>query len=575
MSPGVVHTGRKLTLTAKFMKSLRLRALLVVVTASSAILTTAKAADADFEKFKAQIDAQMNALKAQYEKRIENLEKRIQTLEGDNDRLKHAAQVPGPANSNEIVVLKQRIGELEATTAPEALAAARRAGTNAAAIEEIERKLHASATETREIYRDEGGWPFDLSKLYDLPRPFEFHGYLRSGFGMSGEGSKMEAFKAPGAGAKYRLGNENDTYGEIGLTHNWLRSDDPLKSPYVRTIAMVSYSTLENFSYDSLNNQAQGNDFALRQAYVEAGNVIQSAPDMRFWAGQRYYRRHDIHINDFYYLDMSGYGGGVEDVPLGDFGKLALAWIGGSVDSYATDHGNVAKQNFDLRLYDVKVPFGKATFWFDYSDTRGGEVQNVFNPDGSKLHVESTGGWAVGLIHRTEDEKLWGGYNEFSAQYGQGAAYNFASTLDSSGPDLSDAWRFRVTDQITVQPSEHFSMQLVGIYEDTEFGGPSSRNRWASTGVRPIYHFTDRFSIALETGFDWAKSDALGTDGSLWKITLAPQISRGGKFFSRPVIRPFVTWGLWSHDFEGRIGGNAYDHATSGLSYGIQAEAWW
>ena len=170
----------------------------------------------------------------------------------------------------------------------------------------------------------------------------------------------MEAFKAPGAGAKYRLGNEADTYGEIGLTHNWLRQDDPLLAPYVRTTVMLSYSTGENFSYDSLNNQAQGNDIALRQAYVEAGNVFESLPDIRFWAGQRYYRRHDIHINDFYYLDMSGYGGGVEDVPLGDFGKLALAWIGGSVDNYVTDNGDVAKQNIDLRLYDINVPLGKA-----------------------------------------------------------------------------------------------------------------------------------------------------------------------------------------------------------------------
>jgi maltoporin len=93
--------------------------------------------------------------------------------------------------------------------------------------------------------------------------------------------------------------------------------------------------------------------------------------------------------------------------------------------------------------------------------------------------------------------------------------------------------------------------------------------------VRPIYHFNDRFSVAVETGVDWAKSDSLGTEGSLWKITLAPQISRGGRFFSRPVIRPFITWAVWSDDFKGRIGGNPYERATDGLSYGIQAEAWW
>ena len=51
----------------------------------------------------------MNTLKAQYEKRIENLEKRIQTLEGANDRLKQAAQALRPANTNEIARLKQLI----------------------------------------------------------------------------------------------------------------------------------------------------------------------------------------------------------------------------------------------------------------------------------------------------------------------------------------------------------------------------------------------------------------------------------------------------------------------------------
>ena len=70
-------------------------------------------------------------------------------------------------------------------------------------------------------------------------------------------------------------------------------------------------------------------------------------------------------------------------------------------------------------------------------------------------------------------------------------------------------------------------------------------------------------------------SEPLGADGHLWKITLAPQISRGGKFFSRPVMRPFITYAKWSDDFKGRVGGNAYENATDGLSYGLQIEAWW
>jgi maltoporin len=93
--------------------------------------------------------------------------------------------------------------------------------------------------------------------------------------------------------------------------------------------------------------------------------------------------------------------------------------------------------------------------------------------------------------------------------------------------------------------------------------------------MRPVYFFSDRFSIALEAGVDWVKSDPLGTDGHLWKITLAPQLSYGGKFFSRPVLRAFATYARWSEDFKGRVGGTAYENATDGLSFGLQVEAWW
>jgi maltoporin len=539
-------------------------------------VSTGSAQDPDLGAIKAQLDQ----MKKEYESRIENLEQRIESLEADNARLKQQArEEAGESSSEEVAVLKSRIKDLETKaneTTTATAATQQRTTANAEAIRQIEKELHASDTETQDRYRDEGGWPFDVTRLYDLPRPFEFHGYLRSGFGLTEQGGKMEAFKAPGAGAKFRLGNEADTYGEAALVNNWLRKNDPLASPYVRSTVRVSFSTLENFSYDSLNNQAQGNDFALREAFVEAGNVFSDMPETRFWAGQRFYMRHDIHINDFYYLDMSGYGAGILDLPIfGKFGKLALAWIGGSVDNYKTDNGNVAKQNIDLRLYDIDALWGKLTFWFDYSHTKGGEVTNVFNPDGTPFNIQTSGGFALGLIHRTDEDKLFGGYNEFTIQYGEGAAYNFASTLDTSGPNLDDAWRFRVTDSFTIQPSPHFAMQALGLYEETKFGGPNSRDRWVSVGMRPVYYFNDRFSVALEAGVDWAKSEPLGTDGHLWKITIAPQISRGNKFFSRPVLRAFVTYAAWSDDFKGLVGGTPFEHATDGFTYGVQAEAWW
>jgi maltoporin len=54
-----------------------------------------------------------------------------------------------------------------------------------------------------------------------------------------------------------------------------------------------------------------------------------------------------------------------------------------------------------------------------------------------------------------------------------------------------------------------------------------------------------------------------GQDGVLYKLTLAPQVSLGDRFFSRPVIRAFVTYAAWSDGFKGQIGGNDYANDTT------------
>jgi len=161
-------------------------------------------------------------------------------------------------------------------------------------------------------------------KAEPQPNLFEFHGYLRSGFGVNGKGGDMEAFKAPGAGAKYRLGNEMETYGEAALVNNLLTSGGPTVFTQIR----VAYQTKNHMGWDIDKDK-----FILREAFSQMSN-FRWAPGMKFWAGERFYDRHDIHINDFYVFDMSGYGGGVEDIPLGKWGTLSLAYIGGSTDDY-------------------------------------------------------------------------------------------------------------------------------------------------------------------------------------------------------------------------------------------------
>ena len=59
-----------------------------------------------------------------------------------------------------------------------------------------------------------------------MPKLFEWHGYFRSGFGVNAKGGDQDAFQAPGAYSKYRLGNETETYGELRVRRaNWVNPD--------------------------------------------------------------------------------------------------------------------------------------------------------------------------------------------------------------------------------------------------------------------------------------------------------------------------------------------------------------
>ena len=114
-----------------------------------------------------------------------------------------------------------------------------------------------------------------------MPKLFEFDGYVRSGFGINAKGGDQDAFQAPGAPQKYRLGNETETYGELGLTANWINPDH--NDAWFKTKVKLALVAPRNSTFDSLKD-ATGN-IAVRESYVEAGHLFESHPEMTFWAG--------------------------------------------------------------------------------------------------------------------------------------------------------------------------------------------------------------------------------------------------------------------------------------------------
>src|SRR5271163_636371 len=256
-----------------------------------------------------------------------------------------------------------------------------------------------------------------IAKLQEQVGTFEFHGYFRSGYGLNSVGGEQVAFQAPGADAKYRLGNEAETYAELIFVNNWVNPEHDSDRTWIRSEFMIEANTTNSASYANFGNGTGNDQFRFREAFVQIGNVLESQPGAKFWAGERYYRRQHIEIDDFYPLDMSGYGAGVEDWNIG-IAKMSLAFLSGARPDIVTQSGNYAKSNIDVRFYDLKGPAGLWAVWFDYATSKGGTTS-------TGTIVPTADGYALGFRHQRLE---WhGGYHTSSIQYGTGAASNFSN----------------------------------------------------------------------------------------------------------------------------------------------------
>jgi len=390
------------------------------------------------------------------------------------------------------------------------------------------------------------------------------HGYFRLGTGLSDNNVSQEIFKAPGAGSKYRLGNENDTWIELDAYDTVKLSD---KGPYIHTEIMGTFNGAQNKKI---------NFNEIIQLYAEVGDFTSAFGNPKIWIGRRYYDRHDIHINDFFFLNtLQGFdGGGVRDLDL-NVGKLALAVGRKNADDYSStkfDESSISQTRFDARFSDISVrDKGNITLWGTYDSS------------GSNGNVDGLKGYALGILYTQDD--FFGGSNKFMVQYGRGLGRHAGKggvdaatgTVTSSAVanDFEDAQTFRIVNSNVIAPNENWAMMTALVYENLDSKSYDGTDQdWFSIGVRPVWFINDNFRIPFELGYDKVKDNTANTNGSLVKATLAAEFALERGFWARPVLRVFATHATWSDQFKGQIGGATYTNETSGWSVGIQAEYW-
>ena len=414
----------------------------------------------------------------------------------------------------------------------------------------------------------------------------DFKGYARSGIGWTGSGGEQQCFKATGAGSKYRLGNECETYAEIELGQQvWQEGE---KSFYVDT--MIGYATSQLSDVEDTDGGPR-----VRQMNVVGKNLIDALPGANIWAGKRYYKRHDVHMIDFYYWDVSGPGAGLEDIDLG-FGKLSLAATrngeaGGSQAfiNGQTKNKDLANDIFDIRLGQMEVnPGGSLEVGFDYGRANTTKHYDSIDQDAT------SNGW-LGTVEHTQTF-LGTSLNKFVVQYGTNA---MAQTNGTGRPDTSrnnDGKMLRVIDHGAIDFNDTWGLMYVGMYQDIN-RDDNNGTKWWTVGVRPMYKWTPIMSTLLEVGYDNVKSQLTDKSNNQYKITLAQQWQAGNSIWSRPAIRVFATYAKWDEKWgysSGNLGdANYVANAASGtafsdtsartfsrgndseVTFGAQMEVWW
>jgi len=427
----------------------------------------------------------------------------------------------------------------------------------------------------------------------------DFHGYMRSGIGTTAGGGDQSCFQANGADTKFRLGNECETYMELELGYEAWKKEESIESFYIDTrIAYKSgqqndWGEVTGDGSGSNSDDISGNRAVTSHPYRDSVSSVREAnvqyrglfgnEKTTIWAGKRFYQRHDIHMADFYYWDLSGAGGGIEYIKAGP-GELSLAWVRNTDGSWANGLGddfweeegvrpNVINDVFSVRYAGLGVSEnGSLEFGLEYGAadlTDGQEEAGFSDEDGFMLTAEHTQG------------EFLGGFNKLIVQYATDsmAMTGNNDTHSHSASNLDYMWR--VLDHGSVKlGSSGFEVMYAAWYESKESIDGGTKD-WFAIGVRPIYKWTETMNTALEIGYDnvdvkdgfWGE----GEDGTreLTKITLAQQWQAGESIWARPVIRLFVTHAFWNDNNTPQTPGILDIDDSDGTTIGVQAEAWW
>lgn len=439
-------------------------------------------------------------------------------------------------------------------------------------------------------------------------------------------------------GKTQRLGNENDFYVETGPILDHMLGDDPDVMDVRVKMTFQFFDGVDKQTATNLDNEGWGAGlvecYLEMKNVIKSAPEVTFWGGQRFYDRYDIHPSDYFFLNTSgigagaYNIPLGpgslaiAYFGGIRSGTgsffLDDtsFNNFTLDVNGGSGDFY--------RHVLDLRWGDVPFLGGKLKLVLIGSYQHGGDFTVKYaNGTTGQGSVNNSGGVGGGLVQQWDLPPSWGklSFVQLGLLYGWGLV-----DFDPSGVNLdklNNAYQSALAaDGITLSPSgtkdgpfrsvnpynnsqqaranifwvwnptDNFSMGTWASYQFNDQGFTSYQvvngnvqsaggdNHLFSVGIRPYYWIWGPFAIQAAAAYAYLSNNrrsgaGFGDGGSLGIITIAPTIKPRGGFFTRPELRAFATFSVWSNEYQGAIGGSPYANQNYGWLFGVQAETWW
>ncbi|MGL5452106.1 MAG: carbohydrate porin [Aeromonas sp.] len=397
-----------------------------------------------------------------------------------------------------------------------------------------------------------------------------------------GKGELNDVLRAKEGIGNFRLGNEMNWW-ELGFKADLFRQEE----------------AYFDFTYYVGSGDKWG-DVGTLQLWTSAHNILPSLPGAVVWGGERFYQRHEVHMIDVKYWDVSNKGFGLENIDL-EWSKLHLAYFAPESNykySYIDKdtHNTKTKEEsrslhlLDVRLTDIKLSdsadltvgvnylFTQNSDFKDYDGENFVGTRENITTDGAMISVLYNQNWVLGgntLALQYGTDGLAGGL--MSAE---GASHvKYAVGIEHQGSSM------RVINYGEVNISEQISGLYSVAYQTLDLDNQSGMD-WFSIGIRPQYSWNNFTATAFEAGFESVKAqNGVGTN-TISKVTLAQMFQAGFGVWARPTMRVFATYAELDNQWA-RSGDDTFGKPVALLksdkdagkqdevTFGFNIEVWW